>query len=487
MRPSARRAVVVSLLADPERRPALVYAPTRKESEALAADLAVEIPAAAYHAGMAATARDETQSRFLAGELEVIVATIAFGMGVDKPDIRTVLHTGLPGSLEGYYQEVGRVGRDGQPSRAILLYSWADRRTHEYFHGRNYPEADLLESLYQNLGSEPVSGEELRARLRMDEDLFEPVLEKLWIHGGARVHPDENVSQGRADWREVYLVQRQHKLEQLAEMTRFADGHTCRMLHMVQHFGDLEDSGAACGQCDICRPDSCLARRYRDAGDEEVEACRSVVEALQRRDGQGTGQLYRKIAERHGWLERGAYEELLGGMVRAGLLRVDQDSFLKNGRRIHFQRATLTLDGRRNGLSPELGIRLLEEPPAAPRRRKKPLNTTERGIGQEDVAQPPASGALDLDAVAPPLKNLVDALRQWRLDEARRQEVPAYCILPNRTLLAVVETLPASEDELLDVKGIGPILADRYGQRILQLVRERGLSHSDGPDQLSEP
>ena len=383
MRPSARRAVVASVLADPDRRPALVYAPTRKESEALAGELAAEIPAAAYHAGMSAGARDETQSRFLAGELEVIVATIAFGMGVDKPDIRTVLHTGLPGTLEGYYQEVGRAGRDGLPSRAILLYSWADRRTHEYFHGRNYPEADLLESLYQKLGSEPVPGEELRARLRMDEDLFEPVLEKLWIHGGARVDPEENVSRGKAEWREAYLVQRQHKLEQLAEMTRFADGHTCRMLHMVQHFGDLEDSGAACGQCDICRPDSCLARRYRDATDEEIEACRSVVEALQRRDGQGTGQLYREIAERHGWLERGAFEELLGGLVRVGLLRVDQDSFLKNGRRIHFQRASLTRDGRR-GKGREFGVSRPEcvcwkrERPPLPGGRKRGREGNER-------------------------------------------------------------------------------------------------------------
>jgi ATP-dependent DNA helicase RecQ len=88
--------------------------------------------------------------------------------------------------------------------------------------------------------------------------------------------------------------------------------------------------------------------------------------------------------------------------------------------------------------------------------------------------------------VEPSVKNLVDALRQWRLDEARRQEVPAYCILPNRTLLAVVEALPASEDELLEVKGIGPTLADRYGLRILEIVREMGSPVSDGPGQSSE-
>jgi ATP-dependent DNA helicase RecQ len=91
-----------------------------------------------------------------------------------------------------------------------------------------------------------------------------------------------------------------------------------------------------------------------------------------------------------------------------------------------------------------------------------------------------------LEAVAPSVKDLADALRQWRLDEARRQEVPAYCILSNRTLLAVVEALPGSEDELLEVKGIGPTVADRYGLKILELVREQSSPQTAELDQGSE-
>src|SRR5579863_9800504 len=161
--PMPQRAGVISnLLASPARRPAIVYATSRKNSEVLSEQLSCTMRAAAYHAGLDAGIREHVQTAFQAGELEVVVATIAFGMGIDKANIRTVIHAGLPATLEGYYQEIGRAGRDGAKSRTYLMHSYADQRTQDFFLAKDYPPVLHLEMVFRALGEEAQAIGEVR-------------------------------------------------------------------------------------------------------------------------------------------------------------------------------------------------------------------------------------------------------------------------------------------------------------------------------------
>ncbi|HET9211358.1 MAG TPA: ATP-dependent DNA helicase RecQ [Thermoanaerobaculia bacterium] len=475
MRPSERGDAVRKILADPERRPAIVYAPTRKEADALGAALQEGFPAAAYHAGMTSFERERVQSGFLSGRLEVIVATIAFGMGVDKPDVRTVIHTGLPGSVEGYYQEIGRAGRDGKLSRAILLYSFADRRNHEWFHARDYPDVPELDRIYRALSPDPQVDGQIRKRLKMDEELFERSLEKLWIHGGALIDPDGNVSIGAAGWQKPYLAQREHKLEQLEMMIRYAESRGCRMLHLVRHFGDQEDSGEPCGICDVCAPADCGVRRMRPLNDLETGLVDRVLTALRGRDGQSTGQLYREACP-EGLSDRRSFERLLSGMARAGLLRIAEDNFEKEGRTIHFQRAMLTPDGYRGDAAAIARVEMSDE---MPRTRKKRQPRERPDKGETRAVRKKIAAGLMRDSLAPEAlghvsPEVVEALKAWRRAEAARRRVPAFRILTDRAVAALAATRPRTESDLLNVPGIGPTIVQKYGREILGIVGSGG-------------
>jgi DNA topoisomerase-3 len=358
--PGERTNVARALLGGPGRRPAIVYAPTRKGAEELARELGKS--AAAYHAGMDAQERDRIQARFLGGHLEVIVATIAFGMGIDKPDVRTVVHVALPGSLEGYYQEIGRAGRDGQPSRAVLLHSFVDRRTHEFFHERDYPEAKTLQRLFDALRARPEPREDVLARVDLDPEVFDKALEKLAIHGGAQLEASGRVARGEPAFVRPYLAQVNHRLAQLEQMARFAEGHRCRMLHLVQHFGDQEDSGAACDLCDVCAAEKCIAARFREPSAGERAAIQRILRSLGDEDAQPTGRLYRE-AFRDESIDRRTFEHLLGGLGRAGLVKVTEASFEKAGERVAYQRASLTPAGRGQGGAEVGSLKIAHAPP----------------------------------------------------------------------------------------------------------------------------
>ena len=292
--PSQRTALTLELLIEEARRPAIVYTPTRAQATSVAAELARHFPCAAYHAGLDAERRKRVQQEFLDGRITVMVATIAFGMGIDKPDVRTVIHTALPGSLEAYYQEIGRAGRDGAPSRTILMHSYADRRTHDFFFERDYPDVKILDGIFGRLRAEPVEKQVLQHQLRMDPEVFDKALEKLWIHGGALVDFAENVSRGHDHWREPYIAQGDQKQQQLNLMLRYAESSECRMSGLVRHFGDLADAQHACRICDFCAPADCVGQLFRPATDAERAAALSVVSILRSNSGQNHRQTARR-------------------------------------------------------------------------------------------------------------------------------------------------------------------------------------------------
>jgi len=459
-----RVAVIKRVLASSKRLPAIVYAPTRKLADSIALELAADIKVVSYHAGMTPEARDRAQNAFLKGEVDAIVATIAFGMGIDKPDVRTIIHAALPGSVEGYYQEIGRAGRDGKRSAAILLHSFADRRTHEFFLGRDYPELEDLRRLWEQLSDTPVDRERLLEAAGLDLDVFEKALEKLWIHGGAVVHPDDTVSRGHALWPTPYLEQRNARLGQLEEMLRFARGTACRMQDLVAYFGDRNDSGEPCGQCDVCAPDKTHARRLRPPTPIELRHLESLLRALRVSGGMALGTLHRRELEH--LVDRKGFDVLIGALAKAGFAAIEEASFEKDGKLVAFRRARLLAETRDvTALREQLAarVRLPEEGLIAPAATRQ-LRLVDRLAG----AAPDADDGLVL-ADAPPA--VVAALKAWRLEESRRKGVPAFRILTDRALLGIAAADPDNEEELVQVRGVGARVVKQYGRELLALIR----------------
>jgi DNA topoisomerase-3 len=473
--PSIRGEKTLELLSDPIRRPAIVYSASRKNADALAAELKHHFPTAPYHAGMMADDRDLVQDGFLKARFEVIVATIAFGMGVDKPDIRTIIHTALPSSLESYYQEIGRAGRDGKPSRAILMYSWADRRTHEFFWDRDYPDTLHLQRLWNFLGSEPQTNEQLLARMATDDLVFEKSLEKLWIHGGAVVDLDQRITRGHGHWQPDYNSQREHKLAQLDLITRYADSPVCRMLGLVRHFGDQADGQRPCGICDICAQDDTLLQRYRKPNAAQLNNLDRILAALRKQGRQTSGRLHKALFENED-ISRNDFEELVAALARAALVRMIDDSFEKDGATIRFRWIELTPDGFTHEGSLEGIVTLAAALPKKKRERKpKQAAPAGRKSGTKKKRQPteaapdgPQDEAEDntTDLV------LLKALKDWRLKEAHRRRVPAFRILRDSVLVEITRAKPSSQADLLAIHGFGPTLAAKYGLKLLSLVTD---------------
>jgi RecQ family ATP-dependent DNA helicase len=257
-----KRALLADGLAMPENRPAIVYCGTRRSTEEVAEELARSgIGAVAYHAGMGAAARSESQRAFMTGEAEVVVATNAFGMGVDKADVRSVWHWALPSSLEAYYQEAGRAGRDGAASRAVLLASRSDLgRLVRFIREAEVTPAQIRSLVDRLAAAASDGGLELDAPSDRDRIAL-GVAERA---GALRLAPGHEgrvrveLSVRGLDLGAAARLCREatnRRWESYRSIERYAGtGDVCRRRQMLDHFGD-DSPGAPLGRCcDVCDP-----------------------------------------------------------------------------------------------------------------------------------------------------------------------------------------------------------------------------------------
>ena len=459
--PSQRVALAQRVLTDPSRRPAIVYTPTRRQAEQIADELLYQYPAAAYHAGLNADHRRTVQLEFLDGKIEVMVATIAFGMGIDKPNVRTIIHTALPGSLEGYYQEIGRAGRDGEPSRALLMHSYADRHTHDFFLERDYPDVAILDAIYGALTDKPVAKASLRKQLRLNSELFDKAVEKLWTHSGAVIDYEENMTRGDASWRELYVRQGEQKAAQIELMLRYAASEQCRMSTLVRHFGDHADSQTSCGVCDFCAPGNCIAQQFRPLSVGEREVAVRVLPALRSSGSKSTGRLHAELYPQGG-VSRDDFEQVLGALARAGLVQQTDAVFEKDGKRIPYRTVALTPDGHRAEESAISGL-LMKEGVAdtdVPRRKRSKKKSRRKA----DPRSEPDAGAREIST------RLEQQLREWRLAEAKRRGVPAFRIFTDQVMRELAVKRPGTDSALLSIKGVGSNFVKQYGSQIYRIV-----------------
>ncbi|HKA35989.1 MAG TPA: ATP-dependent DNA helicase RecQ [Thermoanaerobaculia bacterium] len=402
-----KRALLPELVAG---RRALVYAATRKSTERAAEALrAAGIEACAYHAGLEEHERTRVQNGFAAGRLPVVCATNAFGMGIDRPDVEAVVHFEIPGSLEAYYQEIGRGGRDGRPATVTLLWNYVDVRTQEFFIERDEDEADPS-----------------RPRAPLD--------------------PEQRERKRDLDRRK------------LKRMIAYADSTGCLRSVLLGYFGE-PDAPERCGNCGNC------ARRRALDGDELL-LLRKILSGVARA-GERFGKR-RIVAMLRG--ETDDLPETLKFLSTTGLLATEDPK--KIGRFLDaavgagflaasndvYRTLSLTRPGRdvMTGRRPSAELTLPEPPRAIPREKKSRLPKLDllSSLGEGDGT----------DQV------LFETLKDWRRREATERSVPAYVVFHDRTLAAIAAIRPRTIEALSRVPGVGSAKLEAYGKAILDLI-----------------
>jgi ATP-dependent DNA helicase RecQ len=272
---AAKRELLIARVEDAEK-PGIVYVASRRHAEEVAAELSSRgVDAVAYHGGMTPKQRAPIQDDFMAGKIPVIVATSAFGMGVDKPHVRFVFHLDIPHSIDAYYQEIGRAGRDGEPARALLFYRPEDLAIQKFFAGSAKAAPQRLEKVALAVLEEadPVPLEALQEKTELSSARLKQTLNKLEEAGAVEVLPTGEVTPA-ADPEELHEIteeaavaqseRHEAELERIERMRIYAELNSCRREYLLSYFG--EESPERCGNCDVClQPEAAKPREKQGA------------------------------------------------------------------------------------------------------------------------------------------------------------------------------------------------------------------------------
>lgn len=440
---------------------AIVYVATRKTAEKVAGELSGRgFDAHPYHAGMGSDDRHRIEHHFAQADRPVVVATTAFGMGIDRADVRVVVHYQIPASPEAYYQEVGRAGRDGEPAAGVLIYDQADLRYAFLKHEASCPRPQAVAAAHAIVAAEAEMGLDFDGWVARIESEVGPsaraALVALEQAGDLRLGPTgAQVHTDRPSLDPDRLAERARRERvRLDAMVGYVTRAPCRRRYLVDYFGD-DRRPERCGICDRC-----LGPPDRDLGGDELQAALMALSCVARMRGRfGKGKVADVLIgskaqpirdagldalSTHGLLQgwsKARIQGLIDALIAAELCQITGTDYPK---------LMLTERGV-EALRTRGPIRLALD--ASPRPASRSISA---GQGLATVS--------DDDA------GLFEALKTWRTERAREAGKPPYVVAHDKALAAVCAAKPRTPDELLQVPGFGPTKVERYGDELLQVV-----------------
>ena len=474
----------------------IIYCSTRKRVEEVGEELrAWKLKVIEYHGGLDDKERESRQTKFITKKADVAVATNAFGMGIDRSDVRFVVHFDVPGSVEAYYQEAGRAGRDGEPSQCDLFFNFADTKTQEFFIDGNNPSVDIIRNVYQTLLNAADSNHEVQASI---DDITErsgaknsmaigsalsflnrnDYIERFDIPGkrirGTRLlQPNVLTRDLKFDVEALREKDRRDRSKLKAMVELCYDDKACRQEQILRYFG--ETASTPCGTCDVCRAEG--VQPPREGGADEVTMLRQALS--------GIARMSTKLADGswEGRFGKGRIIQMLVGskskeIVDAGHDQLTTYGLLKDvgSHALHPLFAELEKHGlieTSNGEYPKVtltarGAEVMKKGENVKLRWPSMLAPMTKPKGKTAMNEELAARELGFDDA------LFEKLKRHRTAVAEAEGVPPYLIFSNQTLEFMTRLKPKSIDAGLKIRGVGEKKAKEYLPDFIQIIKKHG-------------